>query len=354
MSDLYESSQLSIGEFMLENGEARNCTIAYERVGKWPASHDQIIVICHALTGNQWAYGEHHDGWWSDFIGPGKMIDTNKYTVFTTNVIGGCNGTDVEQDTLGYPNITVRDMVRAQKQFLAKLDIDQVYAIVGGSLGGMQVWEWAVMDPTFAEVYVPLASTPIFSDYALAYNHIAEQAILSHQNETDSNGKGLEIARMIGMITYRSPQLFNNRFERSQGEDDRYEVQNYLDYQGNKLLQRFDENSYVTLLRAMNSHDITRGRGSLGDVLARIQAPILTVSFSHDLLYPPKAIHEAARQLENAGIDVRYHSVETDFGHDGFLVEPEKWQHVVKDFLLAQEERNQVDQSRVIGAWNGP
>jgi homoserine O-acetyltransferase len=241
--------------------------------------------------------------------------------------------------------LTVRDMVHAQYQFLQHHK-QRVAAVIGGSLGGMQVWEWAVMYPHLAELYIPLAVTPALSAYAISYNHIAERAIeadlvrrIRQPDKQEEGGiSGLEIARMIGMITYRSPEMFNKRFGRERRDAETFQVQSYLDYQGKKLKARFHEQSYLALLRAMNSHDITRGRGELSQVLESIQARIILGAFRHDLLYPPEEIERTARVLEKLGRSVSYFQVDTLFGHDGFLVEAEKWQkHVqraLRDTLL--------------------
>lgn len=338
----YESGVQYVGELILENGKVRQCHIAYEIVGQWPIVNDRVIIICHALTGNQYAYGNKMAGWWRPFIGPGQMIDTNEFTVITTNIVGGCNGTSIEQEHRGYPDVTIRDMVRAQQRFLQTLNIETVHAIIGGSLGGMQVWEWSIMDPSFARVYIPLAATPVFSDYAIAYNHIAEQAILAQlspssdhvPDEVMGRRSGLEIARMIGMITYRSPQLFNERFKREKATDGRYQIQSYLDYQGEKLLKRFNVNSYLTLLRAMNNHDVSRGRSSLEEAFNHIERPVIAIGFENDLLYPSETIKDSINLLQSLNKTAVFYEVDTLFGHDGFLVEADKWGFLVSQHIM--------------------
>ncbi|WP_339060825.1 homoserine O-acetyltransferase [Tepidibacillus marianensis] len=350
----YEASLVEIGDLTLESGKVlRNVKIAYERVGETKAP---IVLVCHALTGNQYAVGtEQNPGWWSGFIGPGKTIDTNQFQVIAMNVLGGCDGStgplnrnpeSGEAYRSQFPFISIRDMVRAQYIALKQLDVDHVKAIIGGSLGGMQVLEWGVLYPEYMDSLIPLAITPFLSDYAVAYNSIARLAIIHdpawNQGNYDSNEQinGLKIARMVGMITYRSSELFNERFGRAQKSDwgnqhdeITYDVENYLSYHGEKLMRRFDANSYLYLLKAMDRYDIGLERGGWQEALRKVKASITAIGFRGDLLYPPKELEKLVNHYQQIGGKAQFYEVNTLFGHDGFLVEFDKWSYHVKEGL---------------------
>ncbi|AQQ53184.1 homoserine O-acetyltransferase MetX [Planococcus lenghuensis] len=331
---------VSIGSLTLESGLIlHEVELAYERCGHENAP---VILVCHALTGDQYAVGsEENPGWWSGLIGPGKSVDTEVFQVITFNVLGGCNGStgplSINPETGepykgAFPNLTIRDMVRAEYAALKALGINHLTAVIGGSLGGMKTLEWGRLYPEFLDALLPLAVTPAYSDYGVAFNHIGVQAI---ENDPDFNQgdykesavlKGLELARMMGIVTYRSGKLFNNRFQRLQ-TDEQFEIQSYLDYQGGKMADRFDANSYLILLKAMNSHDLED---------STIQADIFSLSFTRDLLYPSELMIPWLEKQSKASWQV----IETDYGHDGFLVEFEKWGHFIErklnDVLVPQ------------------
>lgn len=337
-----EKNTIDIGTLLLESGkELSGVNLAYERVGPRDAP---ILLICHALTGNHITVGSMDSpGWWNGLIGDRQYIDTENYQVITFNVLGGCDGSTgpLSRDSstkklyqIDFPTLTIRDMVHAQFEALKRLDISEVHAIIGGSLGGMQVLEWGLLFPHFMKKLIALAVTPTLSDYGIAYNYIAEQAIKSDPEwqygyyQEGSTIKGLEIARMIGMVTYRSPELFMERFGR-QKQDNLFSVSSYLNYQGKKLASRFDANSYLTLLGAMNSHDIGRGRGGWIQASQLYACPLLCISYENDLIYEPSSIKHFSEGLPSG---VYYH-VQTNFGHDGFLTEYDKWGPIVSDFL---------------------
>ncbi|MDN7244900.1 homoserine O-acetyltransferase MetX [Planococcus shenhongbingii] len=324
---------VSIGTLSLESTEVlHNVELAYERCGKKDAP---VILVCHALTGDQFAVGNaENPGWWSGLIGPGKAVDTNVFQVITFNVLGGCNGStgplSINPETgqpyrASFPNLTIRDMVRAEHAALNELGISHLTAVLGGSLGGMKALEWGHLYPDFVDAILPLAVTPAYSDYGVAFNWIGIQAIendalFKDGNYTDSSElKGFELARMAAMVTYRSGNLFDQRFRRC-SNDSRFEVESYLDYQGKKLARRFDANSYLTLLKAMNTHDVSK---------ERIEVEIFSLSFTKDLLYPSEQLIPWLQGLPNASWEI----IETDFGHDGFLVEFEKWNGHIKKKL---------------------
>jgi len=316
---------VSIGSLTLESNHIlHDVTLAYERCGK---RDTPAILVCHALTGDQYSVGtEEKPGWWAGLIGPGKAVDTEKFQVITFNVLGGCNGSTGPQSIdpktgkpyrASFPLLTIRDMVRAEEMALRQLGITHLAAVLGGSLGGMKALEWGRLYPDFVDIIFPLAVTPAYSDYGIAFNHIGIQAIESDPefnrgNYSDSSSlKGFQIARMAGMVTYRSGNMFNGRFTRSK-KGDQFNVESYLAYQGEKLAKRFDANSYLTLLKAMNTHDVEE---------ARVDAEIFSLSFTHDLLYPQDLMVPWLKKMPNASWEL----VETEFGHDGFLVEFEKW-----------------------------
>ncbi len=347
----YLFSTINIGELSLESGaKLSDVEIAYEAVGD---PNNPVILICHALTGNQFAVGTNEKkGWWSELIGPNKYIDTNRFYCITTNVLGGADGstgpqsinhlTNKPYNTL-FPVITIRDIVHAQYQALRSLGITHLRAVIGGSLGGMQVLEWGILYPDFMDQLYPIAVTPYLTDYAISYNAIGRFAIINDPNWQNGNYQGekpragLSIARMVGMVTYRSANLYNNRFQRSIRtsiytpiDNISFEVDSYLRYQGEKLTERFDANSYLYLLKAMDTHDIGRDRGGWQNALQQIKAELHSIAFSDDLLYPAPLIKQMINQLKLLKKKASFTYVRTQFGHDGFLVEFEKWANNLK------------------------
>ncbi|MBH0230457.1 homoserine O-acetyltransferase [Halobacillus yeomjeoni] len=332
---LYTRAAVDIGEMELESGaRLEHVEMSFERVG--PASAP-VILICHALTGNQMAAGtEQSPGWWSGMIGKGLPIDTDHYQVITFNVLGGCHGstgpaslhpTTKKKYRCDFPAITIRDMVHAQYKALNQLGVHSLHAVIGGSLGGMQALEWGLLHPDFMKQIHVLAATPYLSDYGIAFNHIGAQSIKNDPLFDNGNYlsneslKGFEIARMAGMVTYRSSKLFDQRFERRKKTSQGFDIQSYLDYQGNKIKTRFDANSYLYLLEAMNHHDIGRGRNGWKEAARNYKAEVYTTSFENDLVYTKPLIESFSSSVPKG-----FHKhVETDYGHDGFLVEFDKW-----------------------------
>ncbi len=346
----YELNTVTLPSLVLENGETlRNVRLPYERTGN---QSGPVILVCHALTGTHIVKGTSEDkGWWDGLIGAGSYIDTNRYNVIAFNVLGGCEGATgpaSEDPVTGrrygshFPTITIRDMVNAQYLALRELAITKVEAVVGGSLGGMQALEWGILHPRFMKKIFALAVTPALNDYGLAFNHIGITAI---EQDPDFNGgdyppgtrlKGLEVARMVGMVTYRTSELFDDRFQRQEKEGV-YNVESYLDYQGVKLGRRFDPNSYLTLLKAMNSHDLQRGRDH--DPADSFYPELIAISYEGDLVYPSASMEAFAGSVPKG----RHYFIPTKFGHDGFLVEFEKWGGLLSSHL----EENKPLVSRV-------
>ncbi|WP_064093053.1 homoserine O-acetyltransferase MetX [Rossellomorea aquimaris] len=331
-----EINTIAIPSLSLECGNTlQDVELIYERTGN---TKGPVILVCHALTGNHIVKGtDEEKGWWSELIGPNDSIDTNHFNVISFNVLGGCDGstgpTSINPKTgvpYGgtFPVITIRDMVNAQYEGLKELSIHHLHAVIGGSLGGMQALEWGTLYPRFVDKVFALAVTPVLSDYGIAFNHIGIKAI--EENHTNKE-KGLEIARMIGMVTYRTPELFDHRFKREQ-VNTTFNVESYLEYQGEKLAQRFDPNSYLTLLKAMNSHDIGRKRGGITNVARDYQCELITVSYEGDIIYSPSKLKEFSQQVSRS----HHYFVSTAFGHDGFLVEFEKWGGIISTHLKPQ------------------
>lgn len=337
------SATIPIGPFTFECGEQLpQVELAYEHIGR---SDAPLILVCHALTGNQDAVGQSDaPGWWSGLIGPGAPIDTEQFQVITFNVLGGCHGSTGpaslcpetnEPYRLEFPTVTVRDMVHAQYQALQQLNTTHIHAVVGGSLGGMQVCEWGLLYPEFMDALFILAATPYLSDYGIAFNHIGARAIQDdpHYNEghysSNEELRGFEIARMAGMVTYRSNKLFEKRFDRGRQPSSQYKIQSYLNYQGEKIKQRFDANSYIYLLNAMNHHDIGRDRENWKVAATQYRVPVYTMSFQHDLLYPEDFMRQFSENIPQG----EHCHVTTDYGHDGFLVEFDRWGEWIKKRL---------------------
>ena len=350
--------------FTFECGRTLNSvTVAYETYGTLNAAKDNAILVCHALTGSAHAAGyssadASSAGWWHTFIGEGKPIDTSKYFVVSSNFLGGCYGTtgssSIDPATgkpygLSFPQMTVRDMVTVQHELLRSLGVDSLTTVIGGSLGGMQVLEWAVMFPEMVRSIIPIATSAQHSPWAVALNDMARQAITNDpawkNGEYYSTGQphhGLSLARQIAMLTYRSGAEFAQRFGRDRRSDagksaDRFDAQNifqvesYLRHQGEKLVARFDANTYLQITRAMDLHDIAWGRGSVNDVLRTIACPALCIGIDSDVLYPASEQQEIAGAIPSA----HYREISSPYGHDAFLIEFDQMAAPVREFLAS-------------------
>ncbi|ASS74881.1 homoserine O-acetyltransferase [Tumebacillus algifaecis] len=319
----------AIGEIGLECGVSLPAVeIAYEAYGTLNERGDNAILICHPLTLDAQA-----DVWWQPLIGPGKVLDTRRYYVICSNVLGGCAGSTGPQAHRPFPLITIRDMVRAQKQLLDRLGVKLLQLVLGGSMGGLQTIEWAVTYPSFVKRCAPMATSGQLSALAIGYNHVMRSAI-----ENDPV-HGLALARKIGMITYRSFELFEARFGREIKQEDAslqdtwFQIESYLEHMGDKLNGRFDVNSYLCLLKAMDLHDIGRGRGGAVAALERIEAEVLWVGIDTDHLYPPQEQRMWAERLRQSGKQVTYCELSSPYGHDAFLVEGQQLSKFITDFL---------------------
>ena len=339
--------------FVLEGGGVlSDVSMAFETWGELSPAADNAILICHALTGDSHAHGEAGDahatpGWWNRVIGPGCGIDTDRYFVVCVNSLGGCQGStgpsSVDPETGApygstFPTVTTRDIVRCQAAVAAHLGVDCWLAVVGGSMGGMQVLEWGVMFPDRVRVIAPIATTLAASAQQVAWSAVGRTALVldprfrggDYYDAKPGDGPfaGLAIARSVAQITYRSAEVFDGRFARDLvdprsvfGHWDRFQVESYLDYHGEKLVRRFDANTYLILNRTMDLHDLARDRGSMESAIRRLaHLPALTLSISSDVLYPTAqqaAIRDAIRA---AGGRCDHHVIQSPDGHDGFLL----------------------------------
>ncbi|WP_025155477.1 homoserine O-acetyltransferase MetX [Leifsonia aquatica] len=341
-----------IGAFSFESGESLPYVrIAYETWGELSPAGDNAVLVLHALTGDAHAVGpsgpgQPTPGWWSGIIGPGKAIDTDRWFVVVPNMLGGCQGTtgpaSIAPDGIEwgarFPFTTIRDQVNAQAAFADELGIGRWAAVVGGSMGGMQALEWAVSFPDRVERLAVLAAPPFSTADQVALNSVQIEAVRTdplfqggaYYDAGDGDGphRGLALARRMALLNYRSPSELNARFERTWqsgisplGGGGRFAVESYLDFHGNKFTRRFDANSYITLVQAMNSHDIGRDRGGAAAALSRVTARTLVLGIDSDRLFPVEGQEVIAAHLPDT-IDGRVPVViRSDFGHDGFLIE---------------------------------
>lgn len=325
---------------LLQNGDSLpEVWVAYETYGKLSAEKDNVILVLHALTGDSHpaAHDEEDDvGWWEPLVGPGRSIDTNEFFVICSNVLGGCQGTtgpaSINPATSrpygsSFPQITVRDMVYAQKRLLDDLGIPRLMLVIGGSMGGMQALEWAVTYPDFMEGVAVIAAPGYASAQSIAYNKVGRDAVMLDHAWQQGNYyggpgpvRGMSIARALGMITYQSDASMTRKFGRNV-RNGNFEVENYLDYQGERLVKRFDANSYLCLLRALDLYDLGAGFASYAAALARIRARVLVVGVSSDILYPAYQQEELVEALQRQGVRAEYRVIESSYGHDGFLID---------------------------------
>jgi homoserine O-acetyltransferase len=357
--------------FVLEGGgRLRNIEVAYETWGELEADGSNAVLVCHALTGDSHVAGPStaghpSPGWWDGVVGSGRPIDTDRYFVVCVNVLGGCQGTagpaSLDAETgrpygARFPAVTIRDMVRAEAAVADAVGVDRWLAVVGGSMGGMQVLEWAEMYPHRVRSIAALATTAAATAQQIAWSGVQRTAIAldpgwragDYYDARPGDGphRGLALAREIAQITYRTDTVFTQRFGRGQVDRmsdvftlwQRFDVEGYLDYHGAKLVRRFDANSYLVISRAMDLHDIGRGRGGVETAMARLRVPALTLSIDSDTLYPPH-LQEAIRDVLHAqGTPVEHVVVRSPHGHDGFLLEIDQVGDALSGFLAEVEK----------------
>lgn len=340
-----------LGAFRTESGRSLPfARLAYESWGELNAAGDNAVLVLHALTGDSHVRGEAGpghptDGWWDGIVGPRAAIDTDRWFVVAPNMLGGCQGStgpasigpDGREWALRFPYLTIRDQIAAQAALADTLGIDRWAAVVGGSMGGMQALEWAVTYPERVERLAVLAAPPTTTADQVALNSVQLEAIRidprfaggEYYDAADGEGphRGLALARRMALLNYRSPVELNLRFQRSWQSDvsplgggGRFTVESYLDFHGNKFTRRFDANSYLTLVEAMNSHDVGRDRGGVEDALARVTARTLVLGIDSDRLFPVDGQERIFRGIRTTLGD-ELAVISSDFGHDGFLIE---------------------------------
>ncbi|MEW4487749.1 homoserine O-acetyltransferase [Thalassoglobus sp. JC818] len=353
---------------VLESGEQIGpVTVAYQTYGKLSPAKDNVVYICHALTGDAHVAGRHtpeerKPGWWDGFVGPGKAIDTDRYFVICSNILGGCQGTtgpSSECPETGkpygpdFPFITIRDMVNVHNGLLDHLGIEKVLAIVGGSLGGMQVLEWAINHADRVGAAVILASGAKLNAQGIAFNAVGRRAIYSdplfhdgwYYEQSEKPRFGLALARMIAHITYLSEQSIELKFGRKLQDGDEFrfdlrsetefQIESYLHYQGKRFVERFDANSYLVLTRAMDYFDLAEKYGSIYEAFEQTKCRFLVVSYTTDWLFPTSQSKELVRALVQARRHVTFRELDSPYGHDAFLIDRElpKLASLVSPFL---------------------
>ncbi len=340
------------GSFRLESGESvDDPVVAYRTWGTLNRDGTNAVLVCHALTGSADA-----DDWWAGMFGPGRALDPERDFIVCSNVLGGCYGTSgplspapdgARRQGGDFPRVTVRDMVHLQRRLLDALGVRRLALVIGPSLGGMQVLEWAACYPERVGAIAPIGISARHSAWCIGISEAQRQAIWRDPLWRDGRypddappRQGMSVARMIAMVSYRSWENFESRFGREQAKPELFQVESYLRYQGDKLVDRFDAASYVRLTQAMDSHDLGRARGELEAVLAAIRQPALVVSVSSDVLYPPREQRYLAEHLPNA----RYEELDTPHGHDGFLIDLDELGEMVRAF------RRGLDAPRAVAA----
>lgn len=351
--------------------------VAYETYGELNEKKSNAILVCHALSGGAhaagWHEGDEKPGWWENMIGPGKTLDTEKYFVICSNVLGGCKGTTGPTSTnpetgepygLDFPIVTIGDMVKVQKKLIEQLEIDQLLAVVGGSMGGSQSLEWAIRYPSSLKFCIPIATAAKSYPQQIAFNEVRRQAVMSDPNWNEGNyygseppKKGLSLARMIGHITFLSEESMRKKFgRRLQDKEDygfefstEFEVESYLHYKGGAFVEEFDANSYLYLTRALDYFDLTEGGDkTLTEAFENVEANFLVISVSSDWLYPPYQSQEIVRALEANDVDVNYSEIRSSYGHDAFLLEHGQINHIITDFLSKVSVKDLLSDAPVV------
>ncbi|MEI7633234.1 MAG: homoserine O-acetyltransferase [bacterium] len=337
-------------------------TVAYQTYGTLTPNRDNAILVCHALSGGAHAAGylagQKKPGWWDVMIGPGKAFDTNRYFIISSNVLGSCYGSTgpASIDPASgrpygshFPVVTVRDMVNVQRHLLDHLQIPSLLMATGGSMGGMQALQWAVSYPERVRSVIAIATTHRHSPQQIAFNEVARQAIMADPEwkdgdyyDGDGPRLGLGVARMVGHVTYLSDAGMERKFGRRLKGRERYgyqfkaldfEVQGYLQHQGESFVDRYDANSLLFLTTALDYFDLSNGCNSLSEAFSGVKSIFMLIAFSSDWLYPPYQLKEVAQAIRRSGGDATYCEINSDYGHDAFLLEHRQQDPLVKSFL---------------------
>ena len=349
-------------QMMLECGVALGpITLAYETLGQLNADRSNAILILHAFSGDAHVAGYQHPGderpgWWDNMVGPGKPVDTNRYFVICSNILGGCSGStgpsSINPQTgqpyaLAFPMVTIKDMVHAQRHLIHHLGITRLMSLIGGSVGGMQILRWCADYPEMVVSAIPLATTTRHSAQAIAFNEVARQAIMADPdwNNGDYYGgsgpaHGLAVARMIGHVTYLSDEAMREKFGRRMHSSTLsfnftgdFQVESYLHHQGKKFVNRFDANSLLFITKAADYFDLERSGSSLLINEALAEVSFLVVSFSSDWLYPTYQSRDIVSSLKKNGSDVSFCEIEAQWGHDAFLLPNKRLDGLIRGFL---------------------
>ncbi|MCJ7559356.1 homoserine O-acetyltransferase [Candidatus Bathyarchaeota archaeon] len=347
-------------ELTLESGEKLGpITLAYETYGELDQQKSNAVLVLHALSGDAHAAGflkgDATPGWWDNLIGPGKGLDTNKYFVICSNIIGGCKGStgpsSINPQTgqpygLDFPIITIGDMMNAQRRLIDHLGIEKLLTVIGGSMGGMHVLQWMVAYPDRICSAIPIATTMKHTPQQIAFNEVGRQAVMADPNwkkgryyGSSKPAKGLAVARMIGHVTYMSDvsmaEKFGRKFKTNKEADKfgaEFEVEGYLRYRGDNFVKRFDANSYLYITKAIDYFNILNGK-NLADIFKGLKAKVLVIAFKSDWLYPAYQSQEIVKACKLAGVDTTYCEINSTYGHDAFLLEVEEETHLIKHFL---------------------
>ena len=373
---------LEDAQLTLDNGSVLDTlTLAYRTYGMLNGDKSNAILICHALTGDHHPSGANpltgRAGWWDNMVGPGKPIDTDRYFVICQNVIGGCAGStgpssqraDGTPYDLDFPVITIGDMVRAQNVLLDRLKIPDLFCVIGGSMGGMQVLQWAAAHGERVFSAIPIATAARHSSQNIAFHEVGRQAILADPDwhggnyaaENTAPRKGLAVARMAAHITYLSEAALQRKFGRNLQDRDRlsygfeadFQIESYLRHQGISFVDRFDANSYLYITRAMDYFDLAADfGGTLADAFANTKARFCVVSFTSDWLFPTSESISLVRALNAAGANVSFVEIESDKGHDAFLLDEPEMEQTIIGFLNAAAVARGLPLPEVSGAHN--
>lgn len=352
--------------------EIASFPLSYQTYGTLNADKSNAILVCHGLTGDQYLASTHpvtgKPGWWENIVGPGNILDTNRYFIICSNVLGGCLGSFGPKHTnpltntpynLDFPVLTIGDMVNAQSRLLEYLEIEELFCVIGGSMGGMQTLEWAAKYPDRVFSAIPIAAAARHTAQNIAFHEVGRQAIMADPDWHDGNYinegkcpiKGLAVARMAAHVTYLSELALHRKFGRqlqdrptvTYGFDADFQVESYLRHQGMTFVERFDANSYLYITRAMDYFDLAAEYdGHLAKAFADTRAHFCVVSFSSDWLFPTKEVRNTVHALNAVGAPVSFVEVKTDKGHDAFLLDEPEFYATIDGFIKSVAQKRGI------------